>query len=324
MRWWVGLWDRREPPDVLALVRIGIGLVLLYDLLVTWRLGLVDTLMATVEHGGLGPPITENSALWLRWMGGGAASAHWLFRLLLLSALTLTAGLFSRTSALVFMLLSAQWGMIMPESDRAIETMMRNVLFLLMFSGCGRKWSVDAWLSSGSVHGDGGLVSAAPRYLLVLQVVVMYFTAGVQKYGQHWWPWGGYTALYVILHDWAYAAYPGSWLHRQPFYFSTQLATAVTMLWQWTYPVVLLHYFPPPREPGRFRQLFTRYRLHWLWIAVGALFHVLIGATMELGIFPTGMLAIYPAFLHPDELRELAGKLSRRAHRPLRGSDLAA
>jgi hypothetical protein len=58
LRWWVALWDRKEPPDVLALVRIGIGLVLLYDLLVTWRLGLVGTLMATVDHGGLGPPVS--------------------------------------------------------------------------------------------------------------------------------------------------------------------------------------------------------------------------------------------------------------------------
>jgi hypothetical protein len=309
LRWWVALWDRKEPPDVLALVRIGIGLVLLYDLLVTWRLGLVGTLMATVDHGGLGPPVSENSALWLRWVGADAQAARWLHGALTLSALSLTLGLFSRTSALLFMLLSAQWAMIMPEADRAIETMMRNVLFVLMFSGCGRKWSLDAWLSVGSVRGDGSLVSAAPRYLLVLQVVVMYFTAGVQKYGQHWWPWGGYTALYVILHDWAYAAQPFHWLRHQPFYLSTQLATAVTMIWQWSYPVVLLHYFPPSGPPGRFRQFFARYRLHWAWIAVGALFHVLIGATMELGIFPTGMLAIYPAFLHPDELRELATKM---------------
>jgi hypothetical protein len=91
------------------------------------------------------------------------------------------------------------------------------------------------------------------------------------------------------------------------------------MIWQWSYPVVLLHYLPPPSAPGRFRQTFARYRLHWVWILVGALFHLLIGATMELGIFPAGMLAVYPAFLRPDELWEIASFISRRA-RSLRTS----
>jgi hypothetical protein len=139
----------------------------------------------------------------------------------------------------------------------------------------------------------------------VLQVVVMYFTAGVQKYGQHWWPWGGWSALYVILHDWSYAARPFGWLRGQPFYLGTQVATAVTMAWQWTYPLVLVHYFPGLGSPGRIRRLFERYRLHWAWIVVGAGFHLGIAATMQLGIFPWGMLALYPAFLHPEELRSI-------------------
>jgi hypothetical protein len=267
--------------------------------------------------------MSDGSAPWLRWVGADIHASRWLHRCLVASALALTLGLFSRTSALLLMLLSAQWALVVPDADRAIDTMMRNVLFVLVFSGCGRKWSVDAWLSAGSWSGDGAIVSAAPRYLLVLQVVVMYFTAGVQKYGQHWWPWGGWTALYVILQDWSYAARPFGWLRSQPFYLSTQLATAVTMLWQWSYPVVLLHYFPPPGPPGRLRQRFAAYRLHWAWIAVGAVFHVLIGATMELGIFPTGMLAIYPAFLHPDELRELYVRLTGLS-RPMRNPRTSA
>lgn len=310
LRWWVGLWDRKEAPDILALIRIGVGLVLLYDFLMVLRLGLVDSLLVSSAHGGLVP--SGSTALWVSIFGGEPMSGRLLHAGLVLSALSLALGVFSRTSAVVLMLLSAQWASMLVEADRAIDTLLRNVLLILAFSGCGKRWSFDAWLRTGSFGGDGSLISSAPRLLIVLQVVVMYFTAGVQKYGQHWWPWGGYSALYVILQDWSYATAQFGWLKRQPFYLGTQLATAITMVWQWSYPIVILHYLPPPGAPGRFRALFARYRLHWAWILVGALFHLLIGATMELGIFPMGMLAVYPAFLHPDELVEISLAISRR------------
>jgi hypothetical protein len=176
------------------------------------------------------------------------------------------------------------------------------VLLVLAFSSAGRAFSLDALIRTGSLRGDGEPVPAWPRYLIVVQIVLMYFTAGVQKYGQHWWPWGGWSALYVILQDWAVASRPFGWLRDQPWYALTQLSTLVTMVFQWSYPVVLVHYFPPPGEPGRFRRWFERRRMHWAWIVIGAWFHVALALTMELGIFPWGMLALYWAFLHPEEL----------------------
>lgn len=308
---WVRLLDRREPPDVLALIRIGVALVLLGDFLTVARLDLVTALFAPPEAGGMARPGLEHPAPWTALFGSGVGGARLLHAGLTLSAATLAAGWFSRTSAVVLMLLSAQWNLILPEADRAIDLLLRNVLLVLALSDAGARWSLDALWRTGRWSGDGARVPAWPRYVLVLQVVVMYFTAGVQKYAQHWWPWGGWSGLYVILHDWAYAAHPFGWLRDPPFYQGTQLATAVTMAWQWTYPVVLVHYFPS-RAPGRFARWFARYRLHWAWIGVGALFHVGIALTMQLGIFPWGMLAVYPAFLHPDELRALAAPIRAR------------
>jgi hypothetical protein len=175
-------------------------------------------------------------------------------------------------------------------------------------------WSADEWWRTGRGAGDPGrLVPAWPRYLLVLQVVLVYFTAGVQKFATQWWPWGGYSALYLILNDWAVSRYHLAWLGRQPFYLSTQIGTATTVLWQWTYPVVLVHYFPGPGAPGRLRRLVEAGRLHLVWLAVGVIFHVSIGLTMELGIFPWGFLAVYPAFLHPDEVRGVFRRVGARA-----------
>lgn len=312
IRWWVELWDRREPGTVLALVRAGVGLVLLADFLVMARIELWVPLFGPASLGGMS--VADQGAWAAPWFvafGGSATSVWALWALVTGSAATLTLGLFSRTSAAVLMLALAQTALINPDADRGIDTMLRNVLFILAFSECGAVWSLDALRRTGRFAGDGQPVPSWPRYLLVLQIVVMYFTAGVQKYAQHWWPWGDYSALYVILQDWAVARFRFDWIAHQPFYAFTQLSTLVTMVWQWTYPVVLVHYFPPRGAPGAFRRTFDRFHLHWLWIVIGAIFHVLIGATMNLGIFPWGMMVLYPAFLHPDELVALGARLRR-------------
>ena len=50
-RAWVALWDRREPPTALALVRIAVGTVVLVDLLQAWWLGLVTAIWAPPPDG---------------------------------------------------------------------------------------------------------------------------------------------------------------------------------------------------------------------------------------------------------------------------------
>lgn len=306
-RWWVASWDRREPADVQALVRIGVAAVLLADLWVTWRLGLVVPLMG---HGSVGElsGASPGGVAWFAWVGTDARAAWLLFGGLVAAELCLLVGAFTRTAALVTMLLSAQWMQILPDGDRGIDTLLRNVLLVLAFSSAGRRWSVDALLRGEGFAGRGEPLPAWPRYLLVLQIVVMYFTAGVQKYGQHWWPWGGWSALYVVLRDWSVSAWPFPWLDQPVPWFLTRVGTLVTLVFQDTYPLVLLHYFPPLGEPGRIRRVFERYRLHWAWIATGMVFHLLLAATMELGIFPWGMMALYWVFLHPDELRALTSR----------------
>ena len=76
---WVRLWDQREPADVQALVRIGVALVIAWDLITAARLGLVTMLWAPIEDGGIGPatharPVSELYA----WLGASASSAFLL------------------------------------------------------------------------------------------------------------------------------------------------------------------------------------------------------------------------------------------------------
>lgn len=316
-RWWarwVAFWDQRETPWSLAIVRILLGMVVLADLFTIWRLDLVLALFGVGAVGGLSDANVRQDIPWFYAVFPPTEASAWiLWGAMTALALTFTVGFFTRTSAFALMILWAQQALVLPGSDRGIDALCRNVLCIFAFSFAGEALGLDGlWRRRrGAAH---ALIPAWPRYLLVLQLVVMYFMAGVQKVGLEWTPMGQFAALFVILQDPAIAAQEFSWLYFQPWYFSTQVATAVTVVWQWTYPVVLLWYWYEhgPVRPGRIRAAVRRWHFKWIWVVVGAIFHVILAVTMELGIFPWAMMAIYPAFIHPDEWaagwRRLAGR----------------
>lgn len=312
--WWVRLWDRREVPAVLALLRLLIGGLLVWDLGLALWLDLVPTLWAPPEAGGLPSKLLQREVIpeVYRWFAPTAATARGLHALVLGAAALFGAGLFTRLSGVVLLLGYAQLALVLPLGDRGIDLMMRNVIAILLFSACGRTLSVDARLRTGSWWGDGALAPAWPRHLIVLQLVVMYWMAGVQKTALAWTPLGGYHALTIILQDPHIARYDFGWLMDWPLLGS--VATATTHLFEWTAPLVLLayHYRDTAERPGALRAFFNRWRVHQLWVAVGVLLHVGIALTMNLGIFPYAMLALYPAWFHPDELQGAGAWLRAR------------
>ena len=314
-RWqrWVDLWDHREHPRVLGSIRILLGLVLLYDFLHLWQLGLVEPLFAPHESGGISNVMERPQVpLIYQWFPVSAGTAVGLHFTICISALFFTVGLFTRLSGLILLLSLAQSAQIVPLGDRGIDLMVRNVLFLLLFSQCGAWASLDARRKTGSVWGDGKAISAWPRHLLIVQLVVMYFTAGVQKVGMDWMPMGGFSALFVVLQDPAVARADFSWLSS--IYPVTQLASATTMLFEWLSPFILLtyHFRNTPEKTGRLRRFYKRFTPHYYWIAIGVLLHVGIALTLALGIFPFAMLALYPAFFHPDEWQKLLDAIANR------------
>ncbi|MEZ4317255.1 MAG: HTTM domain-containing protein [Myxococcota bacterium] len=305
---WVAFWDATEHPRTLGIVRILLAIVILFDFFEIWAYDLVVPLLGPQEVGGWADLMArENPPLLYQWL----PAAEWVPRLhhavLVGSAAFFGLGFFTRTSAVVLMLSWAQVAVTQPLSDRAIDLLCRNVLMIFALSGAGRWGSLDALWSTGSLAGDGKPIGAWPRYLLIVQLVVMYFTAGIQKVGILWMPMGSFAALYVILQDPAIARFDFAYLARAPFFQLTQLGTLVTMVWQWAYPLVFLWYFykNTPDRPGRLRAFANRWHLTLVWMGVGALFHLLLAVTMELGIFPWAMLALYPAFIDPDEMLQL-------------------
>jgi hypothetical protein len=100
----------------------------------------------------------------------------------------------------------------------------------------------------------------------------------------------------------------------------TQLGTAATMLFEGSAPLMLLWLWldwPTPagqraQRGGKLGALLRTLQLRWLWLGLGATLHLGIAVTMQLGIFPFGMLALYPIFVHPEELLRARESLIKR------------
>jgi hypothetical protein len=292
---YVAFWDRREPAHALAAVRIGIGLVMLYDLLQIARLGLILPLWAPLAEGGIG---ARPTILFYSWFGASAQSAYVLFGLSVCAAVLLALGCFSRLSALALMFCSAQLSVLAPDADRGIDALLRNVLVVLALSGAGTVWSLDARRKPPAE------VPAWPRYLLIAQLVLLYFWAGMLKQSAAWSSLGGYSALFSVLSKPHYARFALGHDTLVAIYPLLQAATLATLLFERSAILLPLGLWLRGR-PGRWGALVRRTRVVEVWIATGVFFHLSLALFTQLGIFPWGCLALYPALLQPELVRML-------------------
>lgn len=289
-RAWVALCDRREPATALALVRIFVAVVLLADFVMLWRLDLIRVQWAP-------PPDGFGYAYdgWSRIFGDHPAVALWALAAGSLVALGL--GFATRVACVVFVLAGAQLGHISPEGERGIDTLLRIVVGILAFSQCHAKWSVDAWLWRRLGRPFAQQIPAWPRYLLMLQLLWVYSSGGQNKAGAEWGPFGNFAALGNALTDPHFARFAPGWVATiEPL---PRIATAITIAFELTAPIYLvLYYFAVTRDrPGKLRAFCNRFRLRWIWIGVGLSFQLGIALGLDLGIFPWGMIALYPVLL---------------------------
>ena len=299
----VRFWAEQEAGTAMALVRILLALTVVYDLLYIWWLDLVIPLFVAEEYGGWSHSLSRPSLnLWLHWFGASTEAGLALHAGMTTAAVALLVGFRTRVAATLLLVLWVQWTGVLPTADRGIDQLIRNILLIMVFGHFGQTLSVDAWARTGRWV-DLTAVPSWPRRLILAQLVLMYTSAGFMKSGITWWPMGGLSALYFALQDPSVAAFDFHWLRGQPWFFVTQLGTLTTVLYQCTYPVVLLLLWARyvPERAGRLGGWAQRYRLEWIWLILGAWFHVNLGLVMNLGIFPWAMLALYPAWFSSDE-----------------------
>jgi uncharacterized membrane protein YphA (DoxX/SURF4 family) len=296
-RAWVALWDAREPPTALALVRIAVALVILVDLLEAWRLGVVAAVWAPGPDG-----FAPGRRLLVDALQRGPELAHGLWLAGVIAAVAMLTGTLTRVACVATALVSAQLAHLAPDSDRGIDAVLRVVSLILALSQSHARWSVDAWLRRRVGRPFPAQVPAWPRRLLFLQLLWVYFSGGHNKDFDEWGFLGHFTALGNVLGDPHFARWPA--LELGALYPLTQVATALTMLFELGAPAVIVLTWLDDR-PGRVGRWCRGLRWSWLALLVG--FHLGIAVMMRLGIFPWGMLAIAPVLLHPWELARAEG-----------------
>jgi hypothetical protein len=299
---WVAFWDRREAPESLALLRILVGLVLAWDLAESALRGLIPALWQVPPRGiGLALP-TSALPLVLRAFGTSDAVLEALFAVALLGALAVAVGFCLRPAAFGCALATAALAHLAPDGERAIDVLLRTAMLVLALSRADAVWSLSAWLRKRRGAPLERLIPAWPRQLLFLQLVWVYFSAAHNRGGDAWWPAGDFAALSRILSDPHFARFSPGWTgHVYPL---TQLATLLTMAFELTSPLLLALTYCDRHSGagGQVGALVRRFRLRWAWLGLGVCLHLGIAVTMRLGIFPFGMLALYPVLLHPDEV----------------------
>ena len=299
---WVGRIAHTEPATPLALFRIAVGLVLLYThLTMLWSGSVVIWIHR--DHGGIHPLSAQQ---WLiGWLGGPSADTiHGLIAVGLVAAVTLIVGLFGRLSALVGLQVSLALFSLLPASGGGHDRLITNALWILLLAGSTTTLSLDARIRTGRWRTDTP-VSAWPRYVLLFQLCLVYTVTGIHKLGSSWFPWGDYSAVYyaMLTPNWArYDVVSADWIAW--IYPLTQVGTAVTWIWEVSFPMVLLWLWwrHTADRGGRLRAFARRVDLRVLYAVVGLVMHGSLFFLMELGPFSFITLSFYVAMWHHDEL----------------------
>lgn len=313
-RRWEALLAHKEPAHGLALLRIGLGLVLLVELLSVSLRGLVPMLWMHVDDGGY-RAYTRTGAWLVDLLGGPTPPLVWsLVGVGLLSGLGLLLGVASRLAAFLGLqsFLALAW--INGHAGGSYDPLITNLLWLMVLADGGSTGSLAARLRTGRWWPDAE-VSAWPRYLVVGQMVALYASTGLQKVSASWVPGGDLSALYYILQQPSWHRTDMSWVASV--YPLTQLLTLTTWVFEVGSPVLLVAFWARATRAtaGPLRRFCNRIDLRSWWLATGALMHIGIMLTMDVGSFSLACLAAYGCFFHADELKAAARGVASRLGR---------
>lgn len=294
-RRWVEATSATEAGTSLALFRIALGLCVLWTLGSVVGSDTVDLLWVDSAHGGM----KRLSGTWLvDALGGPVPSVvHGLVAAGMVCGLALVVGIGGRLTALLALVVVRAVTGLNTEAAGSYDLLLANALWLAVLGDTTATLSVDARLRTGR------WTSARPvgmwaRYLVAFQLVVMYASTGWQKLSAYWTPGGDFSALYWILQQPGWQRIDMTWTAWV--FPVTQLATAVTWVWEVTAPVLLLAVWAHDAPEGRIRRALVRWRVRDVYVVVGLVLHVSLLVLMNVGPFGPLSMALYPALYAPD------------------------
>jgi hypothetical protein len=310
IRLYQGLVDRATAGEgawPLALFRMLVALATAVAVGSMVRAGLVDVLLIDRDWGGM----THFSHLpWQIELLGGAKPVvmRSLVAACLIGCVFMFLGLGGRLTALwvgqTFMPIAD----VHPHAGGSYDELIQNALWLCVLAPTTAIGSADAWVWRGSPW-VGRPVPAWARAIVVFQIVLVYWSTGIQKVSAYWVPGGDLSALYYILQQPTWQRFDLralAWVYPL-----TQIGTAVSWWWEVLTPLWLLAlWYRATRErAGWVRAWFNAWDVRIGFVLLGVLFHGALTLMLDVGPFPLISLAFYPCFWNHAEWVAIARPL---------------
>ncbi len=303
----VRLLSRREQGTSLALFRIAVALVMLYSVLTVVLHGLTYVLWVDRAYGGMR---TVRPGFWLLGLFGEVTPTVMggLIAVSLFSSVAMLLGWGGRATTLLA-LWSYRSVSTAGMSSGGYDSMIFDAAWLLVLSQSTATLSLDTKLRTGR-WSSSRRIPAWPRYLVILQLVVVYLATGLQKASASWFAADGYSALYWFLQDPTWIRFNTEWTVAG--YVLTQLATFVTWHFEVGAPLLLLAYYYryTAGRAGRVRAWFNRISSRKIFAAIGISMHLGILLLLDMGPFSFISISYYLCLLRPAEANELLARVA--------------
>ncbi|ELY66985.1 HTTM domain-containing protein [Natrinema versiforme] len=290
-------------PRALAAFRIGLGLIVLCDLLVLRLPGLVTFytdagIFPRSALKGLSPALAKWS---LHALSGSAWAQGLLLAITGIFAACVLVGYRHRLAAVSTALLLASLHARNPYLVNGGDTILISLLLLAAVLPLAARWSLrprrlESRFASGEHRDDSRVVSTATA-ILCLHIVVIYAINAILKFRSDAWLSGVAVQRIFRLED--FVDHAGPTVAEFP-----ALLTAINWLWIAVLAASVLLVV----APGRLRTATVA-------AFVGA--HLSMAATMRLGVFPFVMVAVLLVFLPPrvwDRLERLVSASGLEGH----------
>jgi hypothetical protein len=264
----------------LAVLRMGLGLVVLADLLVA----LTNAEVFYSDAGVLPRSLLMEKAWHHPWawsLHAWSGSVWWqqlLLGLAIAAAIALVFGWKTRVVTIVSWVL---WCSLETRNSIIVngaDPVIRLLLFWGMFLPLGRAWSLDAMQRGSGVNRI--TASGLPSFCLMLQIAMVYWFSALLKTDPVWNEKG--LAVWQVLHADVFAKPLALWLRLFPVL--CEAATHATLFLERWGPLLIFIPFAKP--------LFRVLAVLLFWS-----FHCGIYLTMDIGSFPLVMLAAWCALL---------------------------
>lgn len=285
----------------LAVFRMVLGLVMLFDLLGRWS----DVAIHYSDQGLLSREEAIDGLNPWRWslyfVNGSSQFVHAMFALTALVTLAVIVGYRTRLTMVAMWVLLVSLQVRNPLVLSGADSYLRVLMFWGMFLPLGAVWSVDRWRQRDTPPPHPWYASVASAALL-LQIAFVYFFTALLKTGDPWRK--DFDAIWYALGAEQLTTPLGSWLHQFPDLL--HLLTIATMVIEVGAPVIL---FVPWRN--------ALMRCIGICAIVGLQIGIMV--TMNIGIFPWISALCMVCFLPTVAWERMLGWGSRVLQRFLPG-----